>query len=92
MSMKCALAAVVMIAMVPELHEPLAVRFTPVEDELRADTFQQIYRPIRPQAGESLWMDVPWQTDLHEARRKAAAEGKPLFVQSGGKAISIGQC
>ena len=28
----------------------------------------------------------PWLIDVHEARKKAAAEGKPLFVYSGGGA------
>ena len=62
------------------------------EADLRADTFQRLYQKIRPQAGESRWMDVDWLTDLHEARRKAAAEGKPLFINSSGGAISIGSC
>jgi hypothetical protein len=35
---------------------------------------------------------VPWLIDLHEARLKAAAEGKPIFVTSGGGATAIGPC
>jgi hypothetical protein len=37
-------------------------------------------------------MEIPWQIDLHAARQKAAAEGKPLFVMSGGGATGIGPC
>jgi len=37
-------------------------------------------------------MEIPWLIDVHEARHKAAAEGKPLFVYSGGGATGIGPC
>ena len=59
---------------------------------LTARNFQQLYQQIRPQPGESRWLEVPWQIDLHAARQKAAAEGKPLFVMSGGGATAIGPC
>jgi hypothetical protein len=35
---------------------------------------------IRPHVGESKWADLPWQTSLWEARQKAAAEGKPIYI------------
>jgi hypothetical protein len=60
--------------------------------KLDADTFSQLHKQIRPQPGESRWMELPWQIDLHAARQKAAAEGKPLFVLSGGGATGIGAC
>ena len=56
------------------------------------DTFESRFQRIRPRPGESAWTEIPWLTDLHEARRKAAAEGKPMFIQAGGKANSIGAC
>jgi hypothetical protein len=59
---------------------------------LNADTFQAIHRKIRPQPGESFWMAIPWLTDLHDARQKAANEGKPLFLMVSGKGLSIGMC
>ena len=90
MSMKLGLAVLALIAMAPTSNASFAVGLD--EADLRADTFQQLYQQIRPQAGESRWMDVDWLTDLHEARRKAAAEGKPLFINSSGGAISIGSC
>ena len=62
------------------------------QGELTAENFQQLYQQIRPQPGESRWLEVPWQIDLHAARQKAAAEGKPLFVMSGGGATAIGPC
>lgn len=59
---------------------------------LKSETFAAIHKQIRPQRGESRWMSIPWLTDLHEARRKAAADGKPLFLIVSGKALSIGMC
>jgi hypothetical protein len=59
---------------------------------LTGERFDQIRNRIRPQPGESRWMEIPWLIDLHEARRKAAAEGKPLFILSGGGATAIGPC
>lgn len=56
------------------------------------ENFAQLLAQIKPQAGESRWLEVPWLLDLHEARRQAAAAGKPLFVYSGGGATGIGAC
>jgi hypothetical protein len=62
------------------------------DQDLGPATFSRLHRLIRPQPGESRWMEIPWLIDLHEARTKAAAEGKPLFVMSGGGATAIGPC
>lgn len=59
---------------------------------LTNESFPAIHRQIRPQLGESHWAGIPWLTDLAAARRKAAAEGKPLFIMASGKGISIGMC
>ena len=64
----------------------------PAGAPLNGETFAPIRRQIRPQPGESRWMEIPWLLDVHEARKKAAAEGKPLFVYSGGGATGIGAC
>ena len=55
-------------------------------------SFAQYQTQIKPQPGESRWMDVPWFLELHEARQKAAKEGKPLFIYSSGGATGIGSC
>src|SRR5436309_2982056 len=47
----------------------------------------QLHALIRPHPDEARcrWMtDIPWQTSLWEARRKAAAQGKPLLVVGSG--------
>lgn len=65
---------------------------TPAEVNLNGETFAQLRKQIRPQPGESRWMEIPWLIDVHAARQKAAAEGMPLFVYSGGGATGIGAC
>ncbi len=57
-----------------------------------ADQFGPLRNLIRPQEGESRWRDVDWLTSLHEARVKAAAEGKPILIWSGGGAPPLGGC
>jgi hypothetical protein len=49
-------------------------------DVLSARNFNDLLRVVKPTAAESQWMQIPWQTDLNDARKKAAALGKPLFV------------
>jgi hypothetical protein len=73
----------------------LAGRSSLAADEpgpLPADQFDALRQQIKPQPGESRWMEIPWLIDIHEARQKAAAEGKPLLVLSGGGATGIGAC
>jgi hypothetical protein len=73
--------------------DSLTAQPPPSDDvKLNADTFPQLHKQIRPQPGESRWLELPWLIDLHAARQKAAAEGKPLFVLSGGGATGIGAC
>ena len=48
-----------------------------------AKDFAEVHKLIKPQPGESRWMEVPWLTTLWEARQAAAAEGKPIFVWYG---------
>jgi hypothetical protein len=38
---------------------------------------------VQPQAGESRWMQIEWQTSLWTAREMAAKQGKPIFVWYG---------
>jgi hypothetical protein len=44
------------------------------------DQFRELLKTILPTAEESGWSDIPWLLDLHAARVKAAAEGKPLLI------------
>ncbi len=48
--------------------------------EITPENFDDYVRLIKPTPDESYWSLIPWMTDLYEARKKAAAEGKPLVV------------
>jgi hypothetical protein len=47
------------------------------------DQFAALHRLIKPQPGESRWMEIDWHPSVWEGRRKAAAEGKPLLLWAG---------
>lgn len=49
-------------------------------EPITPEEFQQLQRVIKPAPTEDKWAQIPWLTDLWEARRRAAAEGKPLLV------------
>jgi hypothetical protein len=52
-----------------------------VKDNLSAAEFQKLRALIKPKPGG--FDDVPWMTSIWEARRKAAAEGKPILLWVG---------
>lgn len=62
------------------------------EEPLTPTRFEELFQLIRPQAAESKWRGVPWLTSVAEARQKAAAEGKPIFIWSGGGCPPLGSC
>jgi hypothetical protein len=45
-----------------------------------AKQFGPLFALIKPRAGEWRWDKIAWQPNVWEARKKAAAEGKPLFI------------
>ncbi|HYV36387.1 MAG TPA: hypothetical protein VE988_11820 [Gemmataceae bacterium] len=49
-------------------------------DPIAPEKFAQLHKLIKPQAGEEKYYEIPWQIDLWEARKKAAAEGKPILL------------
>ena len=61
-------------------------------EELTPGRFQSISALIKPQRGESRWAQIPWLLSFREARHKAAAEGKPLLLWSGGGSAPLGGC
>lgn len=44
------------------------------------ERFREIHELIKPGPGEARWAEIPWMACLWEARKKAAAEGKPLLL------------
>lgn len=49
--------------------------------ELSPEHFGKLHALIKPKAGG--FDEVPWLTSLWEARKKAAAEGKPILLWVG---------
>jgi hypothetical protein len=56
-----------------------------------ADQFARLHALIKPQPGESKWAAIPWLTDLPEARRRAVAEDRPLFIWRAGGGEVLGR-
>jgi len=42
--------------------------------------FDRLHALIKPQPGESGWRNIDWLTNVTEARRRAAKEGKPIVI------------
>jgi hypothetical protein len=43
-------------------------------------TREEVMAVIEPGERGEAWLEIPWETDLTVARRKAAAAGKPVFL------------
>ena len=56
------------------------------------EQFDALNKLIKPQPGELLFQEIPWLLSVHDARVKAAAEGKPILVWSGSGGAPIGVC
>lgn len=67
---------------------------------LRAETpqpigtaeFETLHQMIKPQLGESRWMEIDWYPSVWEARQKAAEEGKPIFLMAGSGGAPAAGC
>ena len=54
--------------------------------------FEKLHAVVRPQPGESRWMEIDWYPSVWEARQKAAAEGKPIFLMAGSGGAPVAGC
>ena len=54
--------------------------------------FEKLHALIKRQPGESRWMEIDWYPSVWEARKKAAAEGKPIFVMAGSGGAPAAGC
>jgi hypothetical protein len=52
-------------------------------DPIPPERFSELQALIQPDSNELLWRRIPWQTDVWQARKKAAQEGKPLLLWVG---------
>jgi hypothetical protein len=64
------------------------------EDGVRIseERFATLHRMLKPQPGESRWMEIDWHPSVWEARQKAAAEGKPIFLMAGSGGAPAAGC
>jgi hypothetical protein len=54
--------------------------------------FAKLFKLIKPGPGELRFQEIPWLLNVTEARKKAAAEGKPILVWSGAGGAPLGVC
>jgi hypothetical protein len=47
---------------------------------LAAAELPRLLAEINPQPGESPWREIPWLTNVTEARQRAIAEDKPIVI------------
>jgi hypothetical protein len=52
----------------------------PAAEPLSAERLEKLKAVIRPAAEEDRYRQIPWLTDLWEARRQAAVQGKPILL------------
>ena len=43
-------------------------------------TFRQLHAAVAPRGAGERWAEIPWETDLAAARKRAAREKKPLLM------------
>jgi hypothetical protein len=55
-------------------------------------SFEQLHAMIKPQPGEARWMEIDWHPSVWEARQRAAAEGKPIFLMAGSGGAPAAGC
>ena len=55
----------------------MPVMAKPVVD---SNNFSQLHDLIQPTAEETRWLQIPWRTNLWQARIEAAATGKPIYL------------
>jgi len=58
----------------------LALNVASAVEPFSPQRFEQARSVIRPQKGEDKWEQIAWRTDLWEARKEAAAAGKPILL------------
>jgi hypothetical protein len=70
-----------------DLAAPGGERIAPIPME----DFARLLAEIKPQPAESRWREIPWLTDISEARRRAVAEDKPLVIFTAADGSPLGR-
>jgi hypothetical protein len=90
MSMKQATTAGIVLGLAAVLAPGYADSSAKARADKEEAEFKRLHSRIRPQRGESRWAELPWMTNFHEARKKAAREGKLMAVWSAGGGHPLG--
>ena len=61
-------------------QEPGKTRGTPSKLDLTPTSFERLHTLVRPHDNEWRHLKVEWLTDVVAARKKAAAEDKPIVI------------
>ena len=48
------------------------------QETITQQEFETLHAQIAPQ--DEVWKTIPWETGLLDAQKKAAKEGKPIFI------------
>ena len=56
------------------------------------EDFEKLHQMLKPQPAESRWMEIDWYPSVWEARQRAAAEGKPIFLMAGSGGAPAAGC
>ena len=54
--------------------------------------FEKLHTLIKPETGESRWMEIDWYPTVLEGWKVAAAEGKPIFFMAGSGGAPCAGC
>lgn len=55
-------------------------RFATAAEPITPQQLDRLRAEIPPAPSEQKWTQIPWLTSLWEARRQAAAQGKPILL------------
>jgi len=58
----------------------LAIGAARAADPITPEQFPKLHALIKPRATEEKFMQIPWGTNLWDARKQAAAQGKPILL------------
>jgi hypothetical protein len=67
--MRSACLAILLASLTSSSTEPIAT-----------EQFGKLHALIKPGPNDEKWNEIPWLSDLWEARKKAAADGKPILL------------
>jgi hypothetical protein len=56
------------------------IAHAPASDPIPPGQFRSLHELIKDNAGKEKWAQIPWLTSLWDARKQAAAEGKPILL------------